>query len=122
MVKIIEKMPDTVQNRFKSLHVFSDERSKINDLFEKEVRELSEKFEKRKIPILEKRDKIIEGTMIEFDDSVIEFDQAFTKCETAVSGIVKSEEEKKADEEEAKAHTPTDVTELINKVGVPDFW
>ena len=35
-------MPAAVQNRFRALHVFSDERSKINDLFEQEVRELSE--------------------------------------------------------------------------------
>lgn len=56
MIKIIEKMPESVKNRFRSLHVMSDERSKINDLFEKEVRELSESFEKRKLPILAKRD------------------------------------------------------------------
>lgn len=45
-----------------------------------------------------------------------------TKCETIVAGIVKSEEEKAADEEEAKAHVPTDVTHLVDKPGVPDYW
>lgn len=45
-----------------------------------------------------------------------------TKCETIVAGIVKTEEEKAADEEEAKAHVPTDVTHLVDKPGVPDFW
>lgn len=62
MIKVISKMPENVQKRFQSLYVFSDERSKINDQFEKEVRELSEAFEKRKLPILQKRDAIIEGT------------------------------------------------------------
>jgi len=80
MVKIIEKMPDTVQNRFRCLHVYSDERSKINDLFEKEVRELSERFEQRKIPILQKRDKILDGSTLTFDDDCILFDNAMAKC------------------------------------------
>ena len=61
MIKVISRMPENVQKRFQSLYVFSDERSKINDQFEKEVRELSEAFEKRKLPILQKRDQIIEG-------------------------------------------------------------
>ena len=74
MVKVIERMPAAVQNRFRALHVFSDERSKINDEFEKEVRELSESFERRKIPILEKRDKILAGTLTDFDDACNEFD------------------------------------------------
>ena len=122
MIKIIERMPASVQDRFKSLHVFSDERSKINDLFEKEVRELSESFEQRKIPILEKRDKILAGTLTEFDDACIEFDTAMAKCQTIVSGIVKTDEEKAADEEEAKAHVPTNVEHLTDVQGVPDFW
>ena len=62
MIKVISRMPENVQKRFQSLYVFSDERSKINDQFEKEVRELSEAFEKRKLPILQKRDAILEGT------------------------------------------------------------
>jgi len=122
MIKIIERMPASVQDRFKCLHVFSDERSKINDQFEKEVRELSESFERRKIPILEKRDKILDGSNIEFDDACIEFDTSMAKCETVVAGIVKTEEEKAEDEEEAKAHEPTDVSHLVDKQGVPDFW
>ena len=109
MIKIISRMPPAVQDRFKCLHVFSDERSKINDEFEKEVRELSESFELRKVPILEKRDKILAGTETAFDDACNEFDTAMAKCETIVAGIVKSEEEKAADEEENKAHVPTDV-------------
>jgi len=39
-----------------------------------------------------------------------------------VSGIVKTEEEKAAEDEEEKAHTPTDVSYLVGKTGVPDFW
>lgn len=122
MVKVIERMPAAVQNRFRALHVFSDERSKINDLFEQEVRELSEAFERRKLPILEKRDKILDGTSTEFDDACVEFDTRKGKLEAAVAGIVKTEEEKEAEAEEAKAHTPTDVSHLADAPGVPDFW
>lgn len=48
MIKVIERMPASVAKRFQNLYVFSDERSKINDQFEKEVRELADEFEKRK--------------------------------------------------------------------------
>jgi len=39
-----------------------------------------------------------------------------------VAGIVKSDEEKKEDEEEDAKHMPTDVAYLKDKKGVPDFW
>jgi hypothetical protein len=45
-------MPANVQNRFKVLHMLSDERSKINDEFEKEVKALEAKFMVRKKPLL----------------------------------------------------------------------
>ena len=44
------------------------------------------------------------------------------KCQTIVSGIVKTDEEKAADEEEVKAHVPTNVDHLVDASGVPDFW
>ena len=122
MVKVIMRMPENVRGRFQSLYVFSDERSKINDQFEKEVRELSEAYEKRKLPILEKRDNILAGTLTNFDDYCVEFDTQMTKLQTSVSGIVKTEEEKAADDEEEKSHTPTDVNYLKAAPGVPDFW
>ena len=55
MVKVISKMPEKIQNRFKILHMLSDQRSKINDLFEEEVKALTMKFEQKKKPTLEKR-------------------------------------------------------------------
>ena len=122
MIKVIERMPINVQKRFQNLYIFSDERSKINDQFEKEVRELSEAFEKRKIPILQKRDEIIAGADTNFDDACIEYDTSFTKLETAIAGIVKTDEEKEVEAEEEKAHVPTNVDHLKDKPGVPDFW
>lgn len=48
MIKVISQMPANVQNRFKVLHMISDERSKINDEFEKEVKALEAKYNAKK--------------------------------------------------------------------------
>ncbi len=66
MVKVISQMPANVQNRFKVLHMLSDERSKINDEFEKEVKALEAKFMERKKPLLQKRNDIVLGKITEF--------------------------------------------------------
>ena len=66
MVKVISQMPANVQNRFKVLHMLSDERSKINDEFEKEVKALEAKFNERKKPLLQKRNDIVLGKITEF--------------------------------------------------------
>lgn len=97
-------------------------RSKINDEFEKEVKALSLRFDKKKAPILEKRDKILSGDLVEFDQFKADYDSAKAKLTTVVAGIVKSDEEKKEDEEEDAKHTATDVAYLKDKKGVPDFW
>lgn len=123
MIKVISRMPESVQARFKCLHVWSDERSKLNDLFEKEARELADKFEKRKLPILEKRDQVLAtGSTEGMAEMITKFDETHQKLETEVAGIVKTDDEKEAAEEEEKAHTPTDVGHLADKPGVPDFW
>jgi hypothetical protein len=52
MIKVVGNMPAAVQNRFKVMHMLSDERSKINDEFEKEVKALDDKFRAKKLPLL----------------------------------------------------------------------
>jgi hypothetical protein len=52
MIKVVGNMPTAVQNRFKVMHMLSDERSKINDEFEKEVKALDDKFRAKKLPLL----------------------------------------------------------------------
>jgi hypothetical protein len=52
MVKVISQMPANVQNRFKVLHMLSDQRSKVNDLFEAEVKALEAKYNEKKKPLL----------------------------------------------------------------------
>ena len=69
----------------------------MDDLFEQEARELSEAFEKRKLPILQKRDQIIAGTLTDFEDSIRTFSETQAKLEVVVAGIVKTEEELKAE-------------------------
>ena len=124
MVKVISKMPDKIQNRFKILHMLSDQRSKINDLFEEEVKTLTMKFEQKKKPTLEKRDNILRGEVTEFDELVTEYDKREPLLKEIVDGIQakKSEEDKEEDAEEAEKHEKTDVSHLKDKQGVPDFW
>lgn len=122
MVKVISQMPQNVQNRFKVLHMLSDERSKINDEFELEVKALEAKFMERKKPLLLKRNDIVLGKETDFAEYVPKYEKTQKENEEIVSGIVKSEKDKAEDEEETKSHVPTDVNHLKNVVGVPDFW
>ena len=114
MVKVISKMPEKIQNRFKILHMLSDQRSKINDLFEEEVKALTMKFEQKKKPTLEKRDNILRGEVTEFDELVTEYDKREPLLKEIVDGIQakKSEEDKEEDAEEAEKHEKTDVSHL----------
>ena len=122
MVKVISQMPASVQNRFKVLHMLSDERSKINDEFEKEVKALEAKFMERKKPLLQKRNDIVLGKITEFAEYLPKYELTQKANEEIVVGVVKSEKDKAEDEEEAKTHTPTDVTHLKGVAGIPDFW
>ena len=89
MVKVIEKMPATVQSRFKVLHMLSDERSKINDRFEEEVKQLTARMEEKKRPLLEKRDNILVGELAgtAIAELVPKFDKTVPELETIVAGI-----------------------------------
>ncbi len=87
MVKVIDKMPASVQDRFKTLHMFSDERSKINDLFEAEVKKLTAKMEARKRPLLERRDYILTGELTSYEDMVPVFDKQVPELATIIAGI-----------------------------------
>ena len=122
MIKVISQMPANVQNRFKVLHMISDERSRINDEFEKEVKALEAKFMAKKKPLLEKRNDIVLGKVTDFSDYIPKYENTLKENEDIVSGIVKSDKDKAQDEEEAKEHTATDVNHLKDVAGVPDFW
>lgn len=75
MLKVITQMPETVRPRFKVLHMLSDERSKINDEFEREIKELEQKMLAKKKPLLEKRDLIVMGEVTAFDEYIPIFDE-----------------------------------------------
>jgi septal ring factor EnvC (AmiA/AmiB activator) len=74
MIKVVNSMPAQVQARFKVMHMLSDERSKINDEFEKEVKALEEKFREKKKPLLELRNKIVMGEVTDFNEHLPKFD------------------------------------------------
>ena len=121
-VKVIGTMPKNVQDRFKMLYLLSDERSKLNDLFAKEIDALEAKIKEKKQPFLEERANVIRGEITDFTSYVPEFDATHEKLETIVAGIVKTDKEKEEEEEEAKTHVKTDVSHLQDQAGVPDFW
>lgn len=122
MMKVISQMPSAVQTRFKILHMLSDERSKMNDEFDLEVKKLNTKFAERKKPLLERRDQIVAGTLTEFPEEVAAFEASVPKLEETVSNIVKPNKGEDDSDEEEKPHEPTDVQDLIGKSGIPNFW
>lgn len=69
-------MPANVQNRFKVLHMISDERSRINDEFEKEVKALEAKFNAKKKPLLEKRNDIVLGKVTDFAEYIPKYEKS----------------------------------------------
>lgn len=102
--------------------MLSDERSRINDEFEKEVKALEAKFMERKKPLLQKRNDIVLGKITDFAEYIPKYEKTQTENEEIVVGVVKSDKDKAEDEEEAKSHVPTDVTHLKGVAGIPDFW
>lgn len=122
MIKVIQKMPNNVQDRFKMLHMLSDQRSKINDEFEKEVKALEAKYAAKKQPLFETRKQIIAGELTDFSEYVPKFEETHNKLESIVSGIVKSEEEAAADKAEEESKEPINVDHLKEVQGIPDFW
>jgi hypothetical protein len=112
MIKVISQMPPQVQNRFKVLHMLSDERSKINDLFEAEEKLLEAKFREKKTPLLEKRNDIVMGKITDYSEFVAPYEAAYMQVGTIVAGIQKTKQEKEQDEVEAMEHKPTDVSHL----------
>ena len=121
MIKVISKMPNNIQTRFKVLHMLSDERSRINDEFEKELKALEAKMELRRAPVLEKRAKILKGEITNFAEYLPLYDEQEAEVKSIVAGIVKSPEDLEAEKEE-KEHVPTNVDHLKGVAGVPDFW
>jgi hypothetical protein len=93
MIKVISKMPEKIQPRFKVLHMLSDERSRINDEFEKELKALEAKMELRRAPIIAKRAQITKGEVTNFDEYLPLYDAQEAEVKTIVAGIVKSAED-----------------------------
>ena len=61
MIKTILHMPEAAQNRFKVLHMLSDQRSKLNDEFNEACKKLEAKILEKKAPFLDQRKQIIAG-------------------------------------------------------------
>jgi nucleosome assembly protein 1-like 1 len=121
MIKIIAQMPKEVQARFKVLKILSDKRSKLSDKFEEEVKAIEKKFEDRRKPLYDDRQKIVEGQIKEFATHKEKFDETHKKLEEYCATIVTKTEdgEDKAKKEELKK---VEVDHLKTVDGIPDFW
>ena len=120
MIKTIMNMPPAVQDRFKVLHMLSDKRSKLNDEFNEACKKLEAKILEKKKPFLTKRKQIIDGELEDYGDLLTKFDESHADLEKKVAAIVKPEP--KEGEEKIEEKTPTDVSYLKGKKGIPDFW
>ena len=119
MVKMINSMPPQVQDRFKILKALADQRSSLSDEFDKEVEELSKKYQELKRPLYEKRSLIVMGEVTDFEEYKPKYDETFKKLEEDCAKITKKGD--KDDEEEYKERL-TDVQYLKGVNGIPDFW
>jgi len=100
--------------------MLSDQRSKINDGFNKEAKILEAKFAAKKQPLFETRKQIISGEVTDFAEYIPKFEETHSKLEKLVSGIVKTEDD--ADNKEEEEKEPENVDHLKDKQGIPDFW
>lgn len=70
--------------------MLSDERSKINDLFEAEEKVLEAKFREKKTPLLEKRNDIVLGKITDYSEFIPAYEAAYMQVGTIVAGIQKT--------------------------------
>ena len=86
------------------------------------MKELKEEIEKKKIPILKKRDEVICGTVSDFEEYRVTYGKSFMQQEARMETIEKTEEEKALAEEVEAEREPVDVSHLQSIRGIPDYW
>lgn len=125
MIKMIQKMPKNVQDRFKALKVLSDRRSQASDKHELESKQVSLKLEEEKrVPLYNKRKLIIDGETTDFAEDVAKFKENDAKVKEEVEKI-NTEKKEKGEEEEKKeedTYKPPTLDHLKEVKGIPDFW
>jgi len=70
--------------------MLSDQRSQVNDLFDKEVKALEQKIRDKKQPLLEKRNEIVQGKITDFSEDLPKYEDNLKEVSTIVAGIVKT--------------------------------
>jgi hypothetical protein len=124
MIKMIQKMPKNVQDRFKALKVLSDRRSQTSDKHEIDGKEISLKLENdKRIPLYNRRKLIVEGEITDFAADAVKFNENDAKLQEEVEKI--KSEQKQAGEPEKKeedTYKPPNLDHLKGVNGIPDFW
>lgn len=71
--------------------MLSDQRSKINDLYNAEVKALEDKYKEKRRPMLEKRNDIVLGKVTDYSEFIPKYDETYNYVGTVVAGIVKTD-------------------------------
>ena len=74
---------------------------------------MAEKFRIKKVPILTRRDKVVEGVTTDFEEHTYKFNSEYRELEqAAMINSIKTEEEMLASAERNLLHMPADVDDL----------
>lgn len=113
-----DTLPKVVQRRVRALRNLDREYEKIEEEFEKELKELELKYHKERFtPLFQKRTDIVTGKVEPTDEEAKEeSDDEEEGDEPKIKEIKEEGEEKKVKEEKEETE------EEKNIVGVPEFW
>ena len=84
MIKAILSMPKDLQDRFKALHMLSDQRSVINDQYNESVNKIESQVREETAPFLLERKQIISGEKTEFAAYIPTFEQSLKELEQRI--------------------------------------
>ena len=84
MIKAILSMPKDLQDRFKALHMLSDQRSVINDQYNESVNKIESQVREETAPFLIERKQIISGEKTEFAAYIPTFEQSLKELEQRI--------------------------------------
>jgi len=84
MIKAILSMPKDLQDRFKALHMLSDQRSVINDQYNESVNKIESQVREETAPFLIERKQIISGEKTDFAAYIPTFEQSLKELEQRI--------------------------------------
>lgn len=76
MIKLIEeRLADSCKDRFRVLHVHAEEKTALAQKMLQEMKEVRERFNKKRQPMLLRREKVIDGSTTDYEEQKFKFDR-----------------------------------------------